>query len=296
MASAVVDGDRRGLYVRPASHSGGPSGPEGTLPYGSRLRLKATFPVALYPPAAQVVLRTMQRYGIVLSDGGNIALTAESDHYTEHAWSDVGITPQTFYEAVPSRIVRADDFEVVDTGPRIVETWDCVRVAEPADPDALVARLLPAGSQPEAIVRLEWRDGAEAVDIYRGGEHLDTVANTGAWTRKSDGLRAAPYRVCNAESMACTDAVVALPDGHTQRPPVSARRPMAARLPAAARAPVSARTPTVPRRPVARPAATAPRDTVGHSSLDAFSPRSAESASTPDPAPSRSAAPVETLE
>ena len=29
------------LYVRPASHAGGPSGPEGTVPYGSRLRLRA---------------------------------------------------------------------------------------------------------------------------------------------------------------------------------------------------------------------------------------------------------------
>jgi serine/threonine-protein kinase len=119
------------VYVRPASHAGGPSGPSGTVAYGSRLRLRADFPVNLYNPAAQVILRTMQHYGIVLADGGNIALTAESDLFTTHRWSEIGIDSRTFDAQVPGAIVRVQDFAVLDTGPRIVETYDCVRNADP---------------------------------------------------------------------------------------------------------------------------------------------------------------------
>jgi hypothetical protein len=114
-------------YVHPASHAGAPSGPEGSVPYGSRLRLRADFPVALYPPAHQVLLRTMQRYGIVLADGGNIALTAEGDLYNTHKWAELGIDSRAFDLAVPSAVVRVQDFSVLDTGPRVIETYNCQR-------------------------------------------------------------------------------------------------------------------------------------------------------------------------
>jgi len=119
------------VYVRPASHAGGPSGPSGTVAYGSRLRLRADFPVNLYNPAAQVILRTMQHYGIVLADGGNIALTAESDLFTTHRWTELGIDSRTFDQQVTGAPVKITDFAVVDTGPRIVETYDCVRNPDP---------------------------------------------------------------------------------------------------------------------------------------------------------------------
>jgi hypothetical protein len=114
-------------YVHPASHAGAPSGPVGSVPYGSRLRLRGDFPVQLYPPAARVILRTMQRYGIILADGGTVALTAESDRFTTHAWSELGIDSRTFDLAVPSAPVKVQDFVVLDTGARIVENYDCQR-------------------------------------------------------------------------------------------------------------------------------------------------------------------------
>lgn len=124
------------LYVRPASHAGGPSGPSGSVPYGVRMRLKSTFDMAGYNVAARVILRTMQRYGIVLSDGGNIALTFESDRHTTAKWADLGITSHMFWNGGGgSTPVKVDHFEIIDTGPRIGETWNCVRsVVEPADP------------------------------------------------------------------------------------------------------------------------------------------------------------------
>lgn len=124
------DDDREPMYVRPATHAGGPSGPEATVPYGSRLRLRSDFPMTGYNAAAQVILRTMQRYGIVLSDGGNIALTFESDINTTAKWATLGVTPHVFWDGTPGgdrNPVRVTDFAVLDTGPRILETYECVR-------------------------------------------------------------------------------------------------------------------------------------------------------------------------
>lgn len=119
------------LYVRPASHAGGPSGPAGSIPYGSRLRLRADFPLTGYSPAARVVLNSFKRYGIVLADGGNITLTAESDRYTEAKWADLEIDSRVFDLTPGALDVDVTDFEVIDTGPRIAETWECVRSVLP---------------------------------------------------------------------------------------------------------------------------------------------------------------------
>ena len=122
MANDVSLGGSSGrLYVRPATHAGGPSGPVGSVPYGVRMRLKSSFDMNAYNAAEQAILRTMQRYGIVLADGGNIALTAQSDDDTTAKWATLNIDSHSLYG------VAVTDFEVIDTGPRIAETYDCVR-------------------------------------------------------------------------------------------------------------------------------------------------------------------------
>jgi hypothetical protein len=109
-------------YVRPATHAGAPSGPAQEPPYGSRLRLRADYPVAgLASAGARVVAKAMQRYGMILADGGNIALTAASDRFTAHTWAGVGVDSHALFALKPS------DFEVLDTGPVIPLTFDCVR-------------------------------------------------------------------------------------------------------------------------------------------------------------------------
>lgn len=113
-------------YVHPATHFGGPSGPASTVPYGARLRLRPDFPMAGYDPAARVILRTMQHYGLVVADGGNIALTAANDRYSVAKWGDLGIDSHTFYES--GQPVEVTDFDVIDTGPRL-HNDDCQRTA-----------------------------------------------------------------------------------------------------------------------------------------------------------------------
>ncbi len=128
MASdAALGGNDGKLYVRPATHAGNPFGPAGSVPYGARLRLRADFPFTGYSPAAQVLLRTMQRYGLVLADGGSVALTAESDRYTTHDWDELGIDSREFDQTPGAQDVLASDFQVIDTGPRIAETYECAR-------------------------------------------------------------------------------------------------------------------------------------------------------------------------
>ena len=134
MASdASLGGVAGRLYVHPANHAGGPSGPTGSIPYGVRLRLRSDFPMAGYNAAAQVILRTMQRYGMLLADGGTVALTAEGDRYNTHSWAELGIDSRVFDQTPGAMDVAAGDFEVVDTGPRIAETYECVRTGPSFD-------------------------------------------------------------------------------------------------------------------------------------------------------------------
>lgn len=113
---------KRRVYVRPATHAGGPSSTHPDAPpYGVRFRLKASFDEAPFTAGARVILRALKRYGMILSDGGNIALTFADDRTTTAKWAAVGITPQTF------NAIRVDDFEVVELGAEIPLTYDCVR-------------------------------------------------------------------------------------------------------------------------------------------------------------------------
>jgi serine/threonine-protein kinase len=114
---------RKGQYMHPATHSGAGSGTPLTdmIPYGARLRLKASFDVNTLPnPAARVIARAMQRYGMFLSDGGNIALTARSDTFTTAKWA--GLLGSRDLSAL-----KVTDFDMVQGGPRIPLTFDCQR-------------------------------------------------------------------------------------------------------------------------------------------------------------------------
>lgn len=113
---------RNRVYVAPATHStGATSGPDSAPPYGARFRLRADFPLDTLPnEASRVVARALQRYGMLLSDGGNVALTAQSDRFSTAKWA----------ELMGSRdldSIQITDFEMVDGGEKSLWTGDCVR-------------------------------------------------------------------------------------------------------------------------------------------------------------------------
>jgi serine/threonine-protein kinase len=90
-------------------------------PYGTRLRLRADYPLASLPnEGARAVARAMQRYGMLLADGGQVALTARSDRFTRAKWA--GLLGLLDLAGLQPR-----DFEMVAAGERIAVTNDCVR-------------------------------------------------------------------------------------------------------------------------------------------------------------------------
>ena len=119
----ILPNDRMeaGVFVHPATHAGAPSGPASAPPYGVHLRLKASYNLSQLKPAARVVAQAMQKYGMFLADGGNIALTAQSDQDTQTKYTDVDFNPTDLSS------LQVTDFEVMQLGPTIPLTYDCVR-------------------------------------------------------------------------------------------------------------------------------------------------------------------------
>jgi serine/threonine-protein kinase len=114
---------RAGEYTHPGTHStnacsGGPDAP----PYGVHFRLRADFPLASLPSdGARTIAKGLQKYGMFLSDGGNIALTGADDRFTTHKWTDVNVDSQSLTS------IKVTDFEVVGLGATVPYTGDCVR-------------------------------------------------------------------------------------------------------------------------------------------------------------------------
>jgi hypothetical protein len=95
----------RRAYTAPASHCGQYSD-EALPPYGTRVRLKASFPLDDYSGDALVVLTAMKRYGLILADQGS-------------AWYVTGTTNPAWENALNQLgefRVRGSDFEVLASG------------------------------------------------------------------------------------------------------------------------------------------------------------------------------------
>jgi serine/threonine-protein kinase len=112
---------RAHVFVHPATHAGAPRGPITAPPIGARFRLKASYDMSQLTPAAQVVARAMQKYGMFLADGGNITLTAQNDADTKAKYADMD------FDVHDMQDLKVTDFEVVDLGTPIRLTDDCKR-------------------------------------------------------------------------------------------------------------------------------------------------------------------------
>jgi hypothetical protein len=94
----------RRAYVYPARHYASSSSDPSLPPMGLRVRLKASVDVASFPRQARVVLRALQRYGMILADNGSpwYVSGAPNRHWNNDDLHSLG------------RLTGAD-FEVVDT-------------------------------------------------------------------------------------------------------------------------------------------------------------------------------------
>jgi hypothetical protein len=114
---------RKATYAHPATHAGKPSGGEDSIPYGARLRLKHSVPIERFDAPSRVILRTLQRYGAFVADGGRVPLTAQSDRDTRTKWADLGLNERAL------RALTLEDFEVMPLGSLHALTYDCRRNA-----------------------------------------------------------------------------------------------------------------------------------------------------------------------
>jgi class 3 adenylate cyclase len=96
--------ETRAAFIYPARREAGVSDDPDLPPMGLRVRLKADFPVDDYPPQAQVILRALQTYGMMLaSNGSNWFISGEANEL----WSQADL------DAL--KRLQGSDFEVVDT-------------------------------------------------------------------------------------------------------------------------------------------------------------------------------------
>jgi len=67
-------------YIFPARHKVNSTGGQYTLPFGARIRLKASFDISGYSSTNQIILRAMKKYGLILADiGSNLYISGAPD-------------------------------------------------------------------------------------------------------------------------------------------------------------------------------------------------------------------------
>jgi hypothetical protein len=94
----------RRSFIYPARHFASSSTSRNLPPMGLRLRLRSNFPVGRFPRQARIVLRALQRYGMIVADNGS-------------SWYISGVPdpPWDNDQLHTLHRVKGSDFRVVDT-------------------------------------------------------------------------------------------------------------------------------------------------------------------------------------
>jgi hypothetical protein len=116
-AIRVTFQDTQFAYILPATHAAGSSTDTTRPPMGLRLRLKSSVDISSYPAPAQVVLKAMQQYGLIVADiGSNWYFQGDSDD----GWNVMDATDTWLGEvAAGTSHMHGSDFEAIDSGPVI---------------------------------------------------------------------------------------------------------------------------------------------------------------------------------
>ena len=93
-------------YIAPARHEASNDASSALPPMGMRVRLKASVSLVSFPPHVQVILRALQRYGMLVADNGSAFYLSGAP---DPRWSDDELHTMTS--------LHGSDFEVVRMGP-----------------------------------------------------------------------------------------------------------------------------------------------------------------------------------
>ncbi len=102
--------ETRRAYVWPARHYASDLTAEQYPPMGQRFRLRADFDISRYAPQVQVILRAMQKYGIILADNGS-------------PWYLSGVPDERWDNDILRQLrqLTGDDFEAVDVSSLMID-------------------------------------------------------------------------------------------------------------------------------------------------------------------------------
>src|SRR5215211_6018336 len=93
----------RGSYIWPARHEASDITDLNVPPMGPRFRLKASFDISGYPAYAQVILRALKKYGMILADNGSNWYVSGTQ---DTGWDDDALNTL--------KQLRGSNFEAVD--------------------------------------------------------------------------------------------------------------------------------------------------------------------------------------
>lgn len=97
-------------YIPPATHFASRSRDRNLPPMGLRVRLKADYDISKFPASAQVILKALKKYGMLLADNGGDWFLSGAPH---PKWNDD--------EIHTLKRVKGSDFEAVLTGDLVTE-------------------------------------------------------------------------------------------------------------------------------------------------------------------------------
>ncbi|HMH24438.1 MAG TPA: hypothetical protein VK563_21800 [Puia sp.] len=98
----LAKANTQAAHILPARHEGNGTGGTGALPFGAKIRLKASFDISTYPAHLQIILSAMKKYGLILADiGSNMYISGAPDE----RWDND--------ELQQLGNVKASDFEVI---------------------------------------------------------------------------------------------------------------------------------------------------------------------------------------
>ena len=169
-------------YIWPATAGEGSAANPNLPPMGARFRLKASFDISGYSPQAQVVLRALQQYGLILDDNGP----------NWHFWGDANPGwPSSLLNEL--KTVPGSAFDAVDESGLMINA----NSGQARQPNSAISAV-NCSSQPG--YRLAAADGGvfsfcAPFDGSMGGQHLNvpivgmaaTRDNQGYWLVASDG-------------------------------------------------------------------------------------------------------------
>ena len=97
-------------YLWPARHQAGAATDSSLPPMGARFRLKAGFDISGFSASAQVILRALQHYGLILADNGsNWYFTGAADNrWSNSLLDELKRVPASAFEAVDESSLMVD--------------------------------------------------------------------------------------------------------------------------------------------------------------------------------------------